>query len=391
MPANDQITAISQTLLRTMPPGTTPPLILQYNASSVPILQLGVGSKTLAEGQLFDYAQNFIRTQLATVQGAAVTFPYGGKPRQVMVDLDPHALQGKGLTAADVVGAVSAQNLVLPTGTAKIGNREYPVLLNSSPDSIAALNDLPIKQVNGSVVYVRDVAQVHDGAAVQQNIVATDGQRGSLLSILKGQGASTLAIVQRVKAALPAIQATLPPELTITPLFDQSIFVRAALDGVIREAAIAAVLASIRPGLPTDTVVREFPDRVFKASVFSTAEALDPASRTLLTEIRMPNEGAVLRPGMYADVKFHVTRADPPFLLPSTAVIIRSGPPRVAVVGADGVAHLHQVQLGRDLGSTIEITSGLGERDTVILTPADDLQDGARVNPGPTTQSQRPA
>ena len=240
-----QVTAISQTLLRTMPPGTTPPLILQYSASSVPILQLSVGSKTLAEGQLFDYAQNFIRTQLATVQGASVTLPYGGKPRQVMVDLHPKALRGKGLSAADVVNAVTAQNLVLPSGAAKIGSREYPVLLNSSPDTITALNDLPIKQVNGSVVYVRDVAQVHDGFAVQQNIVASDGQRGSLLSILKGQGASTLAIVQRVKAALPAIQATLPPELQLTPLFDQSIFVRAALSGVVREAAIAAVLTGL--------------------------------------------------------------------------------------------------------------------------------------------------
>src|SRR3989442_12007634 len=240
-----EVTAVSQQLLRTSPPGTTPPLILQYNASSVPILQLGVGSKTLTEGQLYDYAQNFIRTQLATVQGASVMLPYGGKPRQVMVDLHPKALQGKGLSAADVVSAVTAQNLVLPTGTAKIGSREYPVLLNNSPDTIAALNDLPIKQVNGSVVYVRDVAQVHDGFAVQQNIVASDGQRGSLLSILKGQGASTLAIVQRVKAALPAIQATLPPELRLTPLFDQSIFVRASLNGVVREAAIAAVLTGL--------------------------------------------------------------------------------------------------------------------------------------------------
>ena len=240
-----EVTAVSQQLLRTSPPGTTPPLILQYNASSVPILQLGVDSKTLTEGQLYDYSQNFIRTQLATVQGASVMLPYGGKPRQVMVDLDPQALQGNGLSAADVVGAVSAQNLVLPTGTAKIGSREYPVLLNSSPDTVAALNNLPIKQVNGKVVYIHDVAQVRDGFAVQQNIVTSNGQRGSLLSVLKAQGASTLAIVQRVKAALPAIQATLPPELRITPLFDQSIFVRAALNGVVREGAIAAVLTGL--------------------------------------------------------------------------------------------------------------------------------------------------
>src|SRR3989475_599048 len=240
-----EVTAVSQQLLRTSPPGTTPPLILQYNASSVPILQLGVASKTRTEGQLYDYSQNFIRTQLATVQGASVMLPYGGKPRQVMVDLDPQALQGNGLSAADVVGAVSAQNLVLPTGTAKIGSREYPVLLNSSPDTVAALNNLPIKQVNGKVVYIHDVAQVRDGFAVQQNIVTSNGQRGSLLSVLKAQGASTLAIVQRVKAALPAIQATLPPELRITPLFDQSIFVRAALNGVVREGAIAAVVTGL--------------------------------------------------------------------------------------------------------------------------------------------------
>ena len=240
-----EVTAVSQQLLRTSPAGTTPPLILQYNASSVPILQLGVSSKTLTEVQQYDYAQNFVRTQLATVQGASVMLPYGGKPRQVMVDLDPQALQGNGLSAADVVGAVSAQNLVLPTGTAKIGSREYPVLLNSSPDTVAALNDLPIKQVNGKVVYIHDVAHVRDGFAVQQNIVASNGQRGSLLSVLKGQGASTLAIVQRVKAALPAIQATLPRDLTITPLFDQSLFVRAALKGVVLEATIAAALTGL--------------------------------------------------------------------------------------------------------------------------------------------------
>jgi multidrug efflux pump subunit AcrB len=240
-----EVTAVSQQLLRTSPPGTTPPLILQYNASSVPILQLGVSSNTLSEVQQYDYAQNFIRTQLATVQGASVMLPYGGKPRQVMVDLDPEALQGTGLSAADVVSAISAQNLVLPTGTAKIGSREYPVLLNSSPDTVAALNDLPIKQANGKVIYIHDVAHVRDGFAVQQNIVASNGQRGSLLSVLKGQGASTLAIVNRVKAALPAIAATLPPELKITPLFDQSLFVRAALKGVVTEAAIAAMLTGL--------------------------------------------------------------------------------------------------------------------------------------------------
>ncbi len=175
-----QLTATSQTLLKTLPPGITPPLIIQYSASSVPILQLGVSSKTMSESQIYDYAQNFVRTQLATVRGASTPSPYGGKPRQIMVDLDPQALQAKGLTAYDVSAAVSAQNLILPSGTAKMGDREYTVSLNSSPDAINLLNALPIKQVNGAMVYVRDVAQVHDGFAVQTNIVNIDGRRSVL-------------------------------------------------------------------------------------------------------------------------------------------------------------------------------------------------------------------
>ena len=240
-----EVTAESQTILRTLPPGMTPPLIIRYSASSVPILQLSVTSKTLPEQQLFDYAQNFVRTQLATVQGASVTLPYGGKPRQVMVDLHPKALRAYGLSATDVVNAISAQNLILPTGTAKIGDREYSVQLNSSPDTIDAFNALPIRPVNGAVVYLRDVAQVHDGFAVQTNVVSAAGHRASLLSVLKSGGASTLDVVQRVKTMLPQIRATLPPELEITPLFDQSVFVRSSIDGVLREAMIAAGLTAL--------------------------------------------------------------------------------------------------------------------------------------------------
>ena len=243
--AQAQVTALVQTLLRFLPQGMTPPLIVRYSASSVPILQLAVTSKTLPEEQLYDYAQNFIRTQLATVQGASVTLPYGGKPRQVMVDLHPKALQAYGLSATDVVNAISAQNLILPSGTAKIGDTEYNVLLNSSPPTVEALNDLPIRQVKGAVVYVRDVAQVHDGFAVQTNIVSEGGHRASLLTILKGGGASTLDVVKRVKAILPKVQATLPPELEVGQLFDQSVFVRASIDGVVREAVIAAALTAL--------------------------------------------------------------------------------------------------------------------------------------------------
>jgi multidrug efflux pump subunit AcrB len=240
-----QITSITQTLLRILPPGTTPPLILQYSASNVPILQLGLTSKTLSEQDLYDLGLNFIRTQLATVQGAQVPLPYGGKSRQVMVDIDPEKLFGKGLSPADVSNALNAQNVILPAGTEKIGDREYNVRLNSSPELLQALNDLPIKQVNNATVYIRDVANVRDGFAVQTNIVAQNRVRSALLTVLKSASASTLDIINRVKAALPRIKATLPPELEITQLFDQSIFVRAAINGVLKEGVIAACLTAL--------------------------------------------------------------------------------------------------------------------------------------------------
>src|SRR6266702_3485003 len=240
-----QITSITQTLLRIMPPGTTPPLIIQYSASNVPILQLGLSSKSLSEQQLYDLGLNFIRTQLATIQGAQVPLPYGGKSRQVMVDIDPAKLYGKGLSPTDVSNAINVQNVILPAGTQKIGDREYNVRLNSSPEVLQVLNDLPIKQVNGAMVYIRDVAQVRDGFAVQTNIVAQNRIRSALLTVLKSASASTIYIIKRVKEALPRIQATLPTELEMTQLFDQSIFVRAAINGVLREGVIAACLTAL--------------------------------------------------------------------------------------------------------------------------------------------------
>ena len=243
--ANAEVTAINQTLLRGMPPGTTPPLIIRYSASNVPILQLALQSPTLSEQQLYDYGLNFIRTQLATVQGAQVPLPWGGKARSVMVDLDPDALYAKGLSAFDVSAALGSQNVILPAGTAKIGPIEYNVRTNSSPSILDTLNDLPVKQVGGATVYMRDVAQVRDGFNVQTNMVHVDGRRSALLTVLKTPGASTLDIVQRVKDALPRIEATLPPELDVKPLFDQSLFVRASLEGVLREALIAAALTGL--------------------------------------------------------------------------------------------------------------------------------------------------
>ena len=240
-----QIASVNQTVIRAMPPGIFPPAVVQYDASSVPILQLGLSGEALTEQELYDYGNNFIRTRLSTVQGIAVPLPYGGKVRTIMVDLDPDALYGKGLSATDISSALNLQNLILPTGTAKIGTREYLIQLNSSPELISAMNDLPIKTVNHAPIYMRDVAQVRDGYSVQTNIVRTDGSRSSLLTVLKHGGASTLSVVNGVKALLPKIAATLPPNLKITPLFDQSLFVRSAVGGVVREALIAAILTAV--------------------------------------------------------------------------------------------------------------------------------------------------
>jgi multidrug efflux pump subunit AcrB len=240
-----QVVAIAQTVLTSFPPGAQPPLILSYNASTVPILQLALSSRTLAEHELFDLANQFMRTQLATVQGAILPFPYGGKFRQVMVDIDAQALQAKGLAPLDVVNAINAQNLILPTGTVKMGSFEYDVALNGSPKTIAELNDLPIKIMQGAAIYIRDIAHVRDGFQPQTNIVRHDGQRAVLLTILKYGKASTLDIVDRVRAELPRIKAAMPPELEIETALDQSLFVRAAVDGVIYEAVLAGCLTAL--------------------------------------------------------------------------------------------------------------------------------------------------
>ena len=240
-----QVTAISQTLLRIFPPGTTPPNILKYDASSVPILQLGLGSKTLSEQEIFDLGQNFIRTQLAIVPGASVPLPYGGRFRQVMVDLNPEALYAKQLSAVDVSNAINLQSVILPAGDAKLGDIDYQVKLNSSPRLLEEMNNLPIKVVNGAPIYIKDVGQVRDGYAVQTNIVRTNGTRGALLTVMRNGAASTLDVVNQVKAALPKILAGLTPELKVRELFDQSLFVRAAIKGVLREAIIAAFLTGM--------------------------------------------------------------------------------------------------------------------------------------------------
>ncbi|QCB41662.1 efflux RND transporter permease subunit [Sphingomonas sp. PAMC26645] len=243
--ATAQVTSVSQTVLRQLPPGVTPPLILNYSASTVPILQLALSGVGLSEGKLFDTAVNQIRPGLVTVPGAAIPYPSGGRQRQVQIDLDPQALQSKGLSAQDVGLAIAAQNQINPAGFAKIGGFQYNVRLNNAPGSIDELNNLPVKVVNGATIYMRDVAHVRDGSAPQTNVVHVDGSRSVVMTILKNGSTSTLAIVQGIKDALPAIQATLPDSLKIVPIGDQSLFVKAAVEGVVKEGAIAAALTSL--------------------------------------------------------------------------------------------------------------------------------------------------
>jgi multidrug efflux pump subunit AcrB len=240
-----QVTSICQANLRSLPPGTTPPFIIQYNASSVPVLQLGLSGAGLDEQRLNDLGQNNIRTQLATIEGAQTPFPYGGKQRQVQVDLDLTALQAKGLSPVDVVNAISAQNLIVPSGTMKIDRLEYAVETNSAPSIIDDLNNLPVKAVNGAVIYIRDVAHVRDGNPPQTNIVRVDGSRAILMNVLKTGSASTLDIIAGVQKKLASIKGQLPPQLQINALSDQSIFVRGAIDGVVREAIVAACLTAV--------------------------------------------------------------------------------------------------------------------------------------------------
>ena len=240
-----QVTAMVQTSVRSLPVGTFPPLVITYSASSTPIVQLGLSSKSLPEQQLFDLGNNFLRTQLATVQGAATPYPYGGKILQVQVDLDIPRLQANGLSPSDIVNALNSENLITPSGTAKIGSLEYQVEMNSAPRTIADLNDLPVKTVNGSTIYMRDVAHVRDGFAPQTNIVRQDGVRGALMSMYKIGSGSTLTIVQAVKDVIPIAEKSLPRDITIKPLFDQSLFVRASINGVLREALIAAALTAV--------------------------------------------------------------------------------------------------------------------------------------------------
>ncbi len=240
-----QVVAVSQSVLRQMPPGITPPLVIKYTASAIPVIQLGMSSTTLSEKELFDSALNILRPQLVTIPGIAMPFPYGGKVRAVSVDIDPQALLSKGMTSSDVINAITTQNLTLPSGTAKIDNTEYNISLNASPTSIEGLNAIPIRTINGATTFLREVAHVRDGFSPQINIVRQNGQRGLIMSALKNGGASTLDVVNALKEKLPSLLPLLPDGIQVKLLFDQSVFVKEAITGVIHEALIAAVLTAV--------------------------------------------------------------------------------------------------------------------------------------------------
>ncbi|HET9389880.1 MAG TPA: efflux RND transporter permease subunit, partial [Steroidobacteraceae bacterium] len=240
-----QITGVSQTQLKNLPPGATPPFILAYDASTVPIIQLALSSESLSEAQIFDLSNSIIRTALATIPGAAMPWPYGGRQRQVQVDLDLPALRARGLSGSDVTAAISSQNLILPAGTQKIGDLEYYIGLNASPQKVEELNDLPISSSNGNVTYVRDVAHVRDGSPPQTNIARLGGRRAVLMTVLKLGKASTLDVINAIKDKLPQVREMVPAQLRIEPIGDQSLFVRAAISGVVREATITAGLTGL--------------------------------------------------------------------------------------------------------------------------------------------------
>ena len=286
-----QVTAVEQAVLRQLPTGTVPPFIIKYSASSIPVIQLGLSSPTLSESTLFDTAVNFLRPRLITIPGAAVPYPYGGKSRTISVDLNTQALQANGLAPGDIVAAINAQNLTLPSGTTKIGGTEFTVNLNGSPSSIDELNRIPVKTINGATRYLGDIAHVRDGFTPQTNIARTNGQRGVLISVLKNGGASTLDIVKTLREMLPEAAKTLPPDLTITPLFDQSLFVKSAINGVMHEALIAAALTALMILLflgnwrSTVIIAVSIPLSVLSSILimFALGETINPVSYTHLT------------------------------------------------------------------------------------------------------------
>jgi multidrug efflux pump subunit AcrB len=340
-----QVTAASQTVLKLLPAGITPPYVLSYNASSVPILQLALSSKKLPQMDLFDRGQNFIRPQLATVAGAAAPSPYGGKILQVQIDLNQQAMQAFNISANDVVDAVSAQNLILPAGDEKIGKFDWNVALNASPVMLDRINDLPVKKVNGTIIYIHDVAFVHDGSPPQTNLVRVNGAHAVLMTILKAGSASTSSVIDGVKSLLPRVRLTLPQGVDMHAVGDQSIFVKAAVFGVIREAALAAALVGVMILL-------------FLGSWRSTV--------IILIEIPL----AIL---------FSLTLLSWLGQTPTSALLFRESGTEVAMLGPGDKVDIKPVTLGRNLGTLVEVVEGLKTTDRIINSPSDSLATGDPV------------
>jgi len=437
--ANAQVTAVSQTILRQLPPGSLPSLIIDYNASTVPILQLGLSGKNLSESQLNDIALNFLRTQLVTVPGASVPYPFGGKLRQVMVNLNQGLLQAKGLSLNDVLTAFGNQNLILPGGTAKVGQFEYDVDLNGDVKTVQELNDLPVKTIGDTVIYLRDVATVSDGFAPQTNIVRQDSNRGVLVTVLKAGDASTIDVVKGVRQLLPHVAQTLPPDLKIQPLSDQSIFVRGAINGVILEAIIAAALTGLmillflgswrstliiaisiplsiltyvmvlsllhqtinimtlggrlriyvavpevdsQAGAKATLTLDEFPGETFQGTIVRNSDSIDYASRTLNVEVDVDNAQDRIKTGAYVFVHLKLPQSakgsTDSLIIPANTLLFRSEGLRVGVV-RNGHAQLVPITIGRDFGAMVEVVAGLQPADQVIVNPSDSLTSGSPV------------
>ena len=354
-----QITASSQTQLRQLPPGTTPPLIIAYSASSVPVMQLALSGRGLAEQQLNDYGLNFIRTQLNTIPGTSVPYPYGGKQRQVQVDLNSSALQSKGLSALDVVNAITLQNLILPTGTSKIGSKEYDVdIPNAAPQSISDLNRIPIKTVGSTTIYLKDVAWVRDGFPPQTKVYAPfDGvitARNTDIGDLINSGSNT---APRTDLFDIAQTRTLRVYVNVPEEYSQG----------------------IKPGQTVaDVALAEFPEKRFPGKLVRTSESINATTRTLLVEVDLDNPGGNLFSGSYAEVHLNIAAQNSTYLLPVSALIFRSEKLQVGVV-RNGKVAVTDVTPGHDFGDRIEIVAGLKADDQVVLNPPDSLVSGQQV------------
>jgi AcrB/AcrD/AcrF family/Barrel-sandwich domain of CusB or HlyD membrane-fusion len=364
-----EITAVSQAILKQLPPGVAPPEILSYNATDVPVLRLGLGGRGFSEQQFNDYATNFVRPQLITVPGAVVPSPYGGKERYVEVNLNYQAMQARGVTPAEVISAVNAQNLILPSGTAKIGQFEYQVGINASPPAIRDLNTLPIKTVNGATIYMRDIGNVINGNIPQTNVV-----RFKRLQSLDG-------------VSTPVNHNSIVGDLVVSGS-GKRLFIVDRQDPLRVYVHVPENFArQVQVGTKANLSLDEFPGRLFPATVVTTSKAVDPSNRTHLVELHVLNPTHELWPGAYTEVHFHIESAGSAVQIPANTLLFRNGASAVGVVGADGKVEIRNVQIGKDLGTSLQIVKGVSATDQLIVNPSDSLNQGMEVHVVGSNQS----